>query len=626
MYNFRIENLIINDGTIIEPKKINIIVGANNSGKSRLLKDIRDFFNNDLSSKKIVVKEISYELPTSVDEFIEKYNLSDRIISTFNNSNFLLNYSGYNHSLYFNDFSVNYNQVNDQISLGSDWKEDIANEIKALNNPLPSNFNVPIGAVNVQNENRGIISYDLDGIHHEINVGGSSAPYDMNINISNFTNRFGKLFYQYLGTEEKLLLCKRQKKYGIDSNSLNFLSEVQFHIDDMKKLSNITHELFGKYLYLDRVSFSDSIAIRTSDTFNFYEEFKLDDANSERILRDSSLLDDEGDGIKNFVVTYLSLKSMSKDLILLDEPESFLHPPLAKRLGEIIVRESKDNQQIFIATHSEDLIKGIILSSYATKINLIHIKRESNNNFVKILGYNELLSLRKTPILLMSNILKGLFSEKVYITESFSDSALYSLLMSKYNEYSYFYFVNTESKDKIGDVIRFYDLLDISNISIFDFDYFRKLDILKKTLGRKIRTNSNEYSHIYSVSKEVNDYLSSKALNCSKIENKNFDELKEDEQNKLLKKYKDIFYHEQGINSIDDADLKSALIRIIEDLKNYHIYVLKDGTLESTLKNININFSHNKSAWIDNVLSNIDNITNKDIEMLLIKDLIGDRF
>lgn len=625
MYNFKIDNLIINDGTKIVPKKINIIVGPNNSGKSRFLKDIRDYFNNN-ESDKVIVKEISYDLPTNADEFIEKYNLSDRIISNYNNSNYLLNYSGYNHPLFFNDFNISYNQVNEQINLGTNWKDEIANEIKFLDSPIPQYLNVPENAINISNENRGILSYDLDGVHHEINIGGSSGPYNSNSNISNFTNKYGKLFYQYLGTEEKLLLCKRQKKHGIDANMLNFLSEVQFHIEDMKKLSNITHELFGKYIYLDRFSFSDSIAIRTSENYNFYNEFVFDNTNSEKILRKYPLLDDEGDGIKNFVVTYLTLKSMSKDLILMDEPESFLHPPLARRLGEIIVKESTDNQQIFIATHSDDLIKGIILSSFATKINIIHIKKEDNVNKIKILNYKELLSLRKTPILLMSNILKGLFSDKVYVTESFSDSALYSFLMSKYNEYSYFYFVNTESKDKIGDVIKFYDMMDIYNVSIFDFDYFRKLDILKKTLGRKIRTNSTEYHNIYSVLKKVNEYLEKKALIYSEDEKKKNNILNEDKKRDLIRKYKDKFYHEEGINSIDNNEIKIELVKILDMLKKYHIYILKEGSLESTLKNIGIDYSHNKPAWIDNALSNVENINNDDIEKLSIKDLIKNDF
>lgn len=42
MYNFKIKEIITNDGSKIIPKKINVIIGPNNCGKSRFLKDIKD--------------------------------------------------------------------------------------------------------------------------------------------------------------------------------------------------------------------------------------------------------------------------------------------------------------------------------------------------------------------------------------------------------------------------------------------------------------------------------------------------------------------------------------------------------------------------------------------------------
>lgn len=41
MYNFKIKQIVTNDGTKITPKKINVIIGPNNCGKSQFLKDIK---------------------------------------------------------------------------------------------------------------------------------------------------------------------------------------------------------------------------------------------------------------------------------------------------------------------------------------------------------------------------------------------------------------------------------------------------------------------------------------------------------------------------------------------------------------------------------------------------------
>lgn len=41
MYNFKINEILTNNGEKIIPKKINLIIGPNNSGKSQFLKDIK---------------------------------------------------------------------------------------------------------------------------------------------------------------------------------------------------------------------------------------------------------------------------------------------------------------------------------------------------------------------------------------------------------------------------------------------------------------------------------------------------------------------------------------------------------------------------------------------------------
>jgi predicted ATPase len=44
----------------------------------------------------------------------------------------------------------------------------------------------------------------------------------------------------------------------------------------------------------------------------------------------------------------------------LDEPEAFLHPPQARLLGEYIARERRSKSQLFIATHSTDILDGLM--------------------------------------------------------------------------------------------------------------------------------------------------------------------------------------------------------------------------------------------------------------------------
>lgn len=57
MYQFKIDKIVVNtsDGTQdIIPKKVNILVGPNNSGKSRILKELRDYLSGDNRDIKII--------------------------------------------------------------------------------------------------------------------------------------------------------------------------------------------------------------------------------------------------------------------------------------------------------------------------------------------------------------------------------------------------------------------------------------------------------------------------------------------------------------------------------------------------------------------------------------------
>lgn len=65
-------------------------------------------------------------------------------------------------------------------------------------------------------------------------------------------------------------------------------------------------------------------------------------------------------------------------LFLIDEPETFLHPPQARVLGKNIVRLS-EGKQLFISTHNIDFIRGV-LEEASSRVKIIKIDRYDNNN------------------------------------------------------------------------------------------------------------------------------------------------------------------------------------------------------------------------------------------------------
>jgi predicted ATPase len=89
-------------------------------------------------------------------------------------------------------------------------------------------------------------------------------------------------------------------------------------------------------------------------------------------------LDEQGDGIRSFVGISLALLILKRSLFLIDEPEAFLHPPQAFRIGAFIGEQAKQSRQIIIATHSVDVLRGIL--SRSQDVDIVRIDRVGNRN------------------------------------------------------------------------------------------------------------------------------------------------------------------------------------------------------------------------------------------------------
>ena len=81
MYKFQVDKITVSkiDGDLdIIPKSVNIIIGPNNSGKSRFLKEIRDYMSGDNRELKII-KSIEHNMPDSLEDFDASYQISERM-------------------------------------------------------------------------------------------------------------------------------------------------------------------------------------------------------------------------------------------------------------------------------------------------------------------------------------------------------------------------------------------------------------------------------------------------------------------------------------------------------------------------------------------------------------------
>lgn len=610
-YQFKINEIKLKNGQKIIPNKINIIVGPNNVGKSRILKDMKLMLNSTISkSNSVIIKEMSYELPKDKESFLEAYNIKEKIFKTSSYQVNLKNFSGIRdreNGLYENGINQYENDIN---SISVNWEQELENYITNINKGHESSSDVFKEIF----ETTKLIKNNPDGTQTILGEGGGERiePISQSDSINDFMRNYGRCFFSYLGTEEKLMLCKKQNNYGMQSNQTNFLSENKNETSTLRDLAKLAKNMFNKDIILDTFTLGQEIAFRVGEDFEDFRRQRRDNGEKDRELFNYPLLDEEGDGLKNFVTTFLALKSKDKNIILIDEPESFLHPPLARRLGEVIAKSSTEDKQIFISTHSEDIINGIITKT--KDVNIIRVTREGEFNNIEIIGAEEVKKVTKNPILVASNILKGLFSEKVYITESFADTLIYQQIATSTDEFSSIYFVNTQGKDKIADAIKFYDRLKVNNIAIYDFDYFRKKDTITKSLHHKIG-DCKEYKEVIEFRSDLDKYINNNVKEEMKIEDKTESKLGKDEYKKELKSRVADYYHSKGIDCLNE-DLKERLIKVLDILKRNNIIVLRGGCLECTLEDAGLKFTTNKNSWLEDAINTIDKLKKEELMKL----------
>lgn len=586
MYNFKIKQIITNNGTAIIPKSINIIIGPNNSGKSQFLKDIKNSLSshNYLNKKNIAIRDMEYILPKNKEEFISRYNLHSKIFSNSDNQYYIRNYSGiYDNNIIVSNPASNYLDTGN-ISITQNWEIDLQRQITNFDHFICNDEKIIEGENYPQNaiiHNERYIEIEENGKKVRKTIAGSEGPLyeEKGASIKNFINLYGNLFFNYLGTEEKLLMCKRQKQYGLQDHNTNFLSEVQFNSKLLDELSNYTKTMFNKDIYLDRFSWGESILFRVGDNFDFIRNARRNDSEVEIKLKDYNALDNEGDGIKSFVTNYIALNMNDKNILLLDEPESFLHPPLAKQLGEIIAKSSSENKQIFISTHSADLLKGIL--SVNKDVNIIRITRDKEFNQFNLLKKEAIEQIISNPMLLSSNILNGLFCEKVYICEAESDEEFFQSLHDKINLYDNAFFTHGKNKQTLKDISKIYNTLSIPNYRIYDFDILKDEDF-NKALNTFI--NEQDKNKYIEIRKKINEVL------------------------------KEESYANGGINDIKEDELRNMAINMFNDLKKSKIIILEYGCLESTLDDLGIKYTKNKNKWFEKAIGLVYESSNDIIE------------
>ena len=191
------------------------------------------------------------------------------------------------------------------------------------------------------------------------------------------------------------------------------------------------------------------------------------------------LIESASDGVKAFTGIIVELIAGDPRVLLIDEPEAFLHPSLASKLGYEISRAAvQSDKRVFASTHSPTFVMGCIQSG--APINIIRLTYRAGAATARVLPNEEILELMRNPLLRSTGVLNGLFYEFVVVTESDADRAFYQEINDRLLRFKPDWgipnclFLNAQGKHTVHTIIRPLRKLGIPAAGIVDVDVMKE--------------------------------------------------------------------------------------------------------------------------------------------------------
>jgi ABC-type cobalamin/Fe3+-siderophores transport system ATPase subunit len=378
-------------------------------------------------------------------------------------------------------------------------------------------------------------------------------------------------FCQWFLTHNTLMLDGRNRINLVNQQSAGDLQlppQSSFQVlfrDDAKRqeVRRIVSEAFGSYFVIDPTHMGH-LRIRLSQRApaNAMEERGIH-AEAVQFHGNALLIDQASDGVKAFSGIVTELMAGDPRVLLIDEPEAFLHPSLASKLGHEVARAALSaDKRVFASTHSPTFVMGCIQSG--APLNIVRLTYRDGNATARLLPSSELLELMRNPLLRSTGVLSGLFYEFVVVTESDADRAFYQEINERLLRFKPEWgipnclFINAQNKQTVHTILRPLRKLGIPAAGVVDVDALKD--------GGVTWTNLLSGANIPAIAHGSLATLRAALMQAMENTGKN---MKRD----------------GGIGILQPPN-KEAALNLLAQLGDYGIFVVPGGELESWLKKL----------------------------------------
>lgn len=288
-------------------------------------------------------------------------------------------------------------------------------------------------------------------------------------------------------------------------------------------------------------------------------------------------LESQGDGIKSFLGLAISVLAGSSQVLLVDEPEAFLHPSQARTLGRWLAKQALDRDlQVIVATHDRDLLLGLLDAGESAGVTVLRLTRDGNDNRIHELPPAEIARVWGDPVLRYSNLLQGLFHRRVVICEADADCRFYGAVLDVLSQEQNLrsrsdntLFVPSGGKQRVASMAKALGALGVDTWTILDFDVLRQRDDL--------RTIVESLGHGWSETMNANYVRLAEAVN----------------QGQLWPTVK-----HQGLSGVPAGQANAAAADLVSALRHIGIVIVPVGEMEDFDKSSALH----GSAWVTAML------------------------
>ncbi len=312
----------------------------------------------------------------------------------------------------------------------------------------------------------------------------------------------------YMDSESRLKIASKSPNYIPEESSPKTLLQALYGASGEfdEKLRSAFQSTFGMDIRLD---YSAGLELRLAVS-KVFSEIPEDPRKAYPIMKNYPSIELQGDGFRSFVAVVLSLLLSKDKVVLLDEPEAFLHPEQARRLGKWISDHVKDFPcQILVATHNSNFLSGLLSGSQSADIYRLN-RVDDKTKFHKITS-EATQALSKSPILSSQRVLEGIFSKGVVVCESDTDRIIYNAVAVHQHENQEVLFIHAHNKQTIKDVVKLLKDAAIPTAAVIDIDIFNsESDLFNAVLAfnkefdadRLLQLRAEIAQHIDSVSED----------------------------------------------------------------------------------------------------------------------------